>query len=494
MTENELSVEVLSLSLRCQQGVASEEDRARLEYLLSDSEQARLIYSGVVSDTVTLSEVANKNAMLFPSGENAEDVSGAVSSAALGKDLRPVRKGSWQFLLALAALVLIATWAVATFSEKESRNVAQHPARPLARIVHLEEVQWHAGSVEYDEWSAVNSGDTLKFDSGMLELVVEDSIQVVIQGPAEFELVSSEKAIARSGKLAARIGEEGIGFEIETPHAHVVDQGTAFSISVSPDKQTDVVVYEGMVDLAARDNSKAELEERPTYRRLQSGEGLRVDSQGGLNRITSVGARDFLPPLRLGREAVRPSRLIASVTDNVSSMDTSKYYRVMGKGFAEDCLSYVDRLHQWNGIDHRGIPAFLRGADYVMTFNDDKVLGDLQIAIEVTQPVSMYVLWDDRIESPEWLTKDFSDTGWDIGLDEGYNDRVPDKSRKTAIGSGKSVDFVFSIWKQDVMQASTVLLGSVQQDHIDEIPREVSQSMYSIAVAPLRAQGHNASK
>ncbi|TWU30465.1 FecR protein [Bythopirellula polymerisocia] len=486
MTENELSIEILSLSLRCQQGVASEEDRARLEYLLRESEEARLVYSGVALDTVTLAEVANKNSLVLPNENPTDDEIGTLAPAGMETELRPVRKGSWQFLLALAALVLIASWSVAMFQTKETVTVADRQARPLARIVHLEDVQWNSGAVEFAEWSAVNSGDSLQIESGMLELVVDDVIQVVIQGPANFELVSAEKALAHSGKLVARIGEEGIGFEIETPHAHVVDQGTAFSISVSPEAQTDVVVYEGIVDLSARDDSLPDSSQPPIFRRLQSGEGMRVDSQGELNRITSVGPRDFLPPLRLGREAVRPSRLIASVTDNVSSLETSKYYRIVGEGFAEDCVSYVDRLHQWNGIDGRGIPGFLHGADYVMTFNDDKVLDDLQIAIEVTQPVAMYVLWDDRIEVPEWLSKDFLDTGWDIGLDEGYNDRVPDVSRKTELGAGKSVDFVFSIWKQEVRHASTVLLGSVQQARIDEAPREVSQSMYSIVVAPLR--------
>jgi hypothetical protein len=367
--------------------------------------------------------------------------------------------------------------------EQNSDRIATSETRSLARIVYLEDVEWHQGAAEFSEWSAVHSGDSLKIDAGMIELAVNDSIQVVIQGPADFELVSAEKAIAHAGKLVARIGKEGIGFEIVTPHAHVVDQGTAFSISVSPESQTDVVVYEGAVDLAVRDNKKL------NYRRLQTGEGMRVGLRGELNRITSVGVREFLPPLRLGRAAVRPSRLIAAVTDNASSLKTSKYYRVVGQGFVEDCVSYVDRLHQWNGIDGRGIPAFLRGADYVMTFNDDKVLDDLQIAIEVTQPVAMYVLWDDRIELPEWVSTDFVDTGWDIGLDEGYNDRLHDRSRKTAIGPGKSVDFEFSIWKQEVRQASTVLLGPVQQNRIDEAPRDVSQSMYSIVVAPLRSRG-----
>lgn len=482
MTDRELSSEVLMLSLRCQQGVATEEERARLEYLLADDEEARVLYNYVACDTATLTEVADKNSVILPDIQDtlAGEIECVERTDEISYGSLFWRRDRWLMLAGLACLLLLSAWVLfGARPASDSRKTALVDTSPLGRIVYLDEVEWQAGSQAFDDWSEVHAGDSLQIAVGMVELVIDNAIQVVLQGPADFELVSHEKAIAHSGKLVARVGKEGIGFEIETPHAQVVDQGTAFSISVTPDSQTDIVVYEGSVDLAPRLNAQ------PAFRRLKSGEGMRVNRAGELNRITSVECSNFLPPLRLGRKAMAPSRLIASVTDNVSSLDTSKYYRIVGEGFEEDCVVYVDRLHQWNGLDERGIPSFLRGADYVMTFNDDKVLGDLQIAIEVTQPVSMYVMWDDRIEVPAWLSQAFVDTGWDIGLDEGFNDRYPDDSRQTALGAGNSVDFVFSIWKQDIVHASTVLLGSVQGSSIDEKPREVSQSMYGIAVTPL---------
>ncbi len=475
MTDQELATEILRLTLLCQQGTAGDEERARLEYLLSDSDSARLVYNSVACDTVTLAEVADKNSCALPLVQAELPTSEATN--------RPQASSiSWQLVAALAALVFVAAGGMTAYLGVNRLGFSAQSRQSLGRIVHLDEVVWETGATQFAEWSPVNSGDSLRLASGMVELVVNEAIQVVIQGPAEFELVSKQKAIAHSGKLVARVGEEGIGFEIETPHAQVFDQGTAFSISVSPESQTDVVVYEGSVDLAVLAAPK------DSYRRLKTGEGMRVDQQGQFNRITSVESRDFLPPLQLGREAIQPSRLIASVTDNVASLATSKYYRIVGAGFADDCVVYVDRLHQWNGLDKRGIPAFLRGADYVMTFNDDKVLDDLKIALELSQPVALYVMWDNRIPTPAWLEKDFENTGWDIGLDEGYNDRVPDISRKTGVGPGESVDFIFSIWRREVLEPSTVVLGSVQQERITVEPREVSQSMYGVAVAPLAAR------
>ncbi len=475
MTDQELATEILRLTLLCQQGNAGDEERARLEYLLADSDSARCIYNSVACDTVTLAEVADMNSCLIPQG-HAELLTSETTTRF------PSSRGSWQLLVALAALLFVAAGGITAYLGASRLGLSTQPRQSLGRIVHLDEVVWEAGATEFTEWAPVNTGDSLHLASGMVELVVNEAIQVVIQGPAEFELVSKQKAIAHSGKLVARVGEEGIGFEIETPHAQVFDQGTAFSISVSPESQTDVVVYEGSVDLAVLAAPK------DSYRRLKTGEGMRVDQQGQFNRITSVESRDFLPPLQLGREAIKPSRLIASVSDNVASLATSKYYRIVGGGFTDDCVVYVDRLHQWNGLDKRGIPSFLRGADYVMTFNDDKVLDDLKIALELSQAASLYVMWDDRIATPAWLVKDFEDTGWDIGLDEGFNDRIPDVSRKTGVGPGESVDFVFSIWRREVLEPSTVVLGSIQQERITIEPREVSQSMYGVAVAPMNAR------
>ena len=475
LNDQELESEVLELTLAWQQGVADADQRARLEYLLGDSSGARRIYATIASDTVTLADVAEAS---FGSNPTNSDAGSLVSPAGgFFSGLNRV------LLAALAASLLLAVTGVLLWTvggAAESVGGAANGRQPLARIVQLEDVDWQPGSTVYREWSQVSSGESLKLKSGMVELVVDNAVQVVIKGPAELELVSRHKAIAHSGQLVARAGPEGIGFEIETPNASVVDQGTSFGISITPNDQTDVVVYEGKVDVAVRGAAGT-----AAARRLETGEALRVGDHGTLRRITTVDASDFLPPPQIGRFASLPSQVITSVTDSVKSLDTAKYYRIVGRGFSEDCHAYVDRLHQWNGVDERGIPAFLRDADYVMTFNDDKVLADLQIAVGFSQPARLFVLWDDRVPVPSWLAGDFVDSGWDVGMDEGFNDRKDGKSRRTAVGPGNGVDFVYSVWRRDVLEASSVILGPVNSEDILLPPREVPQGMYGIAAVPL---------
>jgi hypothetical protein len=279
-----------------------------------------------------------------------------------------------------------------------------------------------------------------------------------------------------SGKLVARVSPEAIGFKITTPHAVVIDRGTAFGVTIVPERQTDVVVYEGMVDLAL---GESESRKGP---RLAAGEALRIRRDGQMGRISSVASDLFLPPPTLSDASSSPGRLIASVSDNLKSSQTAKYYRVISQGFREDCQAFVDRHHQWNGVDDRGIPPFLESADYVMTFNDDKVNAELRIAVTLARPARLYVLVDNRAPQVKWLEEGFVDTGWDIGIDEGYDDV---ETVKTAVGAGRSIENTCSIWARDVRTPSTIVLGSLRSVAVESHPRSVQLLMYGIVADEL---------
>jgi hypothetical protein len=81
---------------------------------------------------------------------------------------------------------------------------------------------------------------------------------------------------------------------------------------------------------------------------------------------------------------------------------------------------------------------------------------------------------------PEWLRREFRDTGFDISLDGG---KTPwHKDHDLGSGPGQSVDFPFSIWSRDIPEAGVVTLGGVKP------PREKTRSrgfnMYGIAIVP----------
>ena len=48
--------------------------------------------------------------------------------------------------------------------------------------------------------------------------------------------------------------------------------------------------------------------------------------------------------------------MIRSVHDNIRGLDSSKYYQIVRRGLDDDAPAYVDRTHQWNGLDRGGSP------------------------------------------------------------------------------------------------------------------------------------------
>jgi hypothetical protein len=476
MERDALVAEILELATACQTGSATEDERARLERLLEDNPEARDVYLRVADDTVTLNDVRQSRSATPALAEpaNGEPLPALVGAAGIARRWRAAG-----FALA-AGLAALAAWNWPRHPAAITPEQAAVAGRPFARVVSLSGVEWGANAQAFREWDHVGKGQTLEIAAGSIEVLYENGVQFIMQGPAKCQFLSESQVLASSGKLVARVGPEATGFEIMTPHAKVIDRGTSFGMTIDPDHQTDVVVYEGIVDLSLPETSAS------SSRRLEAGEAIRVGRDGQVGRIASVNGESFLPPPRVAEAGTDASRVIVSVTDNLKSSQTAKYYRVVARGFREDCLAYVDRRHQWNGLDDQGIPRFLAGGDYVMTFNDDKVQHDLGIAVTLAQPARLFLLVDDRAQPPKWLKESFVDTGWDVGIDEGYDD-VPEV--QTSVGPGKSIENAFSVWSQDVPTPSTVMLGSLQEEEIDSPPREVLRAMYGIVSTPLAGAG-----
>jgi hypothetical protein len=376
----------------------------------------------------------------------------------------------------IACGLLVAFASQKVWSPSPSAAVSEPiVAEDSARIVQISNVEWADGAQHYDEWSVLGPGATVNFKSGRINLFVSNGAELLIEGPADVRFDSSQKIFARKGKLAARIGPGAIGFRIDTPHANVTDRGTEFGVSVEDDSHTSVVVYKGIVDLDVVGGA-----EQPRQR-LETGEALSVNREGQLSRITTVASSEFLEPPQVRRAGSGQNRLITSVSDNVRSLNTTKYYRVIPRGFREDCQAYVDRPHEWNGVDARGLPPFLLGGDYVMTFNDDKITKAIEISIEISQPANVYVLFDHRVSPPpDWLTRDFEDTKWNVGCDDVFED----KGIHIGVGAGQSIDQVFSVWRRRLTSPTTVLLGALLKDPPSDIKTPVS--MYGVVVTPIR--------
>jgi hypothetical protein len=322
----------------------------------------------------------------------------------------------------------------------------------------------------------LQQGQRLEVAEGVVEVTYDQGTVVSIKGPADFQLLSDMRATSLGGRITVDVGKHSSGFTVETPSANIVDWGTEFGVGVAGD-ETDIVVFDGTVDLHARGSSGS----LKDAKRMNQGDALRVGRGGELQRIVSVNDAEFPNP-RLGNAVARSTPIIASVKDNVRDGTMNKCYRVVLGGLMDDALAYVDRDHQWNGLTADGLPRFLMGADYVMPFNEDKRVPRLQVSVTFARDAVAYVFYDGRIAPAKWLLTAFEDTGVEIGLDEGPSKTLPNWT--TGKGGGQSIDTHFRVWKRVVNGGETIQLGPRGDDELGSaVP-----AMYGIAATAIDNQ------
>jgi hypothetical protein len=374
-----------------------------------------------------------------------DDVSAAANAVDLDTD-QAARRHAWRASwLSLATCAAALTFLLAGLAARNDKVQIAHA--PL-------DVAADAGDDNLDIVTVRLSSDESRF------LSIGDVGNIHIQGPAHFDLIGTRRAKLYVGRIKVRITDpRGRGFVVETPQGNVTDLGTEFGVDVSKSSSTGVVVFEGSVDLAVSTEGTS----GPQVERLVQGEGLNVNEGGRLNRIMAVFTGEVSTFQRRGEartNGVRP--IIVDVFDNIRSADLRKFYEIVPGGMQEDALAYVDRpAHDWSGIDGRGIPSYLVGADYVKPFNSDKMRSDMEISVTLSCPARLFIFADDRAAPPQWLRTQFRDTGDSIGHDCGpyVLDGVEFFKLNRGFGPSNSVDSTFSIWEKIVERPGVIKLG-----------------------------------
>lgn len=322
-----------------------------------------------------------------------------------------------------------------------------------------------------------------RLDSGTAEVALANTGLVVIQGPAEFELLSPMRARLITGRIRVRITEKSArGFVVETPNGEVTDLGTEFGLDASSGKETGVVVFEGAVDLRV---TKKRTAGTPLHlEHLVQGDGVFVNDRGDLRRFMSFAAGDLPAFGKTSAPTDNYLPVIVGVRDNLRTSDTKRFYEIVHRGMREDARAYVDRQeHEWNGLDARGMPAYLIGADYIKPFNDDKLRRDVEITVTLGRPARLFVLFDVRVPVPAWLSKSFRNTGDKLGMDNG---RIYDEQGVLVIdsrrgdGPGQGIEDTVCVWERVVTEPGEITLGA------NETETRYS-AMYGIVAAPLES-------
>jgi hypothetical protein len=307
---------------------------------------------------------------------------------------------------------------------------------------------------------------------GRVEFRLPSGVWLEVVAPAELQFVNAMHVRVSLGQVTADVGDRGKGFVVDTAQTKIVDLGTKFGVAVPNAGHTDVVVFQGEVEVFDRNsprNSDAPLT------RLVEGEAVRVDAQRQMSRIMNVtsGPRDAAWSTQGGESGA----VITAVHDNLRDPTELYYYRILAGGLREDAPAFVAKRHEWNGYDAAGIPTELLGADLVQTFPNDRSNPSLEIVVTVARPAAIYVFADSRTEAPAWLVQNFTATGDLIGLE---NAPLLSSGKAVGRGPGEGNMAPFAVWKRTLPEGGSIKLGPP-----GVATGETRQWMYGIAAKAL---------
>ena len=208
------------------------EEAAHLEKLILNNEEARALYL----------EVTSHNAMIYEKGLETE---GEIKSPQ-GKAIL-----FYQFSL-LAAAALIAFMFIVP-----GKNI-QPTDMSIAVLTKTEDCEWSDSSLPTSTGSNLSAG-SLNLLKGLATVKFKSGAEVLIEAPAELELINDMHCLVKHGTVMAEVPESAHGFTIDTPKAKAIDHGTKFVVSYNKKSEKSLVeVLEGEVEVKPLNDKKSE--------------------------------------------------------------------------------------------------------------------------------------------------------------------------------------------------------------------------------------------
>jgi len=238
-------------------GTLDEQDLPRLEEVLRTSSEARAQLRTLAMVDAKLHEMAAAVPDLpLWSSNDAQSQAAGIEHRERSVKL-PVLAAA--VAIAVAVLITIAwTWlgekgreGRLADTEEQAQPGATHDGQEIAAdnavavLTRVVDAKWEQSGPALDEGSPLEPGP-LKLVSGLAQIEFYSGAMVIVEGPADFELMSQLRGVLREGKLRARVPPQASGFTIDAPGLEVEDWGTEFAMRVDGG-QGEIHVIEGRV-------------------------------------------------------------------------------------------------------------------------------------------------------------------------------------------------------------------------------------------------------
>ncbi len=318
---------------------------------------------------------------------------------------------------------------------------------------------------------------TLVLPDGEVDLMLGSGVRLECQAPLMARFEHPMRLHLSRGRIDIDVGDDGAGFTVVTSAGEVVDLGTRFSVNASPDGEVRVAVFSGQVELRSQQVGAVS---------LVDGEAVRLTKSQAPRRLQSVEIRSRNPG---DRKAV----VISEISDNVEVSKLRRFYGLVACGMRDGVRAFRDRREvSWQAEPGDVFPDDLYGADLVQTFQAERFRQDFNLQFGVSQPSRVYVFYDARYSPPDWLARDFVNTGRRI-VSTGWSPTPVTRGVQPDVWGTLAIPH--DIWCRDLVQPTTVVLGPPVLPERDR--NSTSQfesfvpSMYGIAVQPIAPPATN---
>jgi hypothetical protein len=243
----------------------NEEKQQRLESLLEQESIARKYYFRLINTHLGIQEPSNLKALHDKDQDAPYDIElwkalaeqertapvieipkekpkrEPVKMLKIEKAPRVINKLSlYTAIISAAALIFMLIYV----------QVVPQPASSVAMIADSVHAQWEQGEHPTDIGDQLWDNEGVRWlKKGAVKIAFDYGAEVIIEGPAEFELENAEKMILHSGRLYAKVSKGATGFIVQTPYSTVIDLGTEFGVEVGFDGSTDVHMFKGKASL-----------------------------------------------------------------------------------------------------------------------------------------------------------------------------------------------------------------------------------------------------
>lgn len=185
--------------------------------------------------------------------------------------------------LALAACLALMAAGIWKYRLAEGKPATSKAVAMLSRTA---DAQWIHGK-EIPRLGGPLDPGQLRLEAGLAEVTLYCGARLLVEGPAEVELVSQNSAYCKSGCIVAEIPDQARGFQIKTPHSVLSDMRGSVGIDVKAE-ETEVHAFKGTATLMGY--------------AVAEGLGARIDRAGGV-RLIEAQQESFNSPFDLQTKA-----------------------------------------------------------------------------------------------------------------------------------------------------------------------------------------------